>query len=156
MSGIWSQASINKDMAAFIGKYVWDIPATSSGTVTPYFIYRANTTCSWACWCTTTVKMMYIDHNSHIVLWLTMMEGQQSLKLHWQSFSRWGEEHDVFSFSYNGSQYIVYDCLQPVALQITQDTQPTIVGALLTLIFKIGQGGYRSVLCLYRRPEIRL
>jgi predicted secreted protein len=30
-------------MAAFIGRHVWDILATSSGTVTIYFIYRATT-----------------------------------------------------------------------------------------------------------------
>jgi len=34
MSSTSSQASINKDMAACIGKYVWDIPATYSRTVT--------------------------------------------------------------------------------------------------------------------------
>jgi hypothetical protein len=29
---------------------------------------------------------MYIDNNRHIVLWLTMMEGQHSLTLCWRSF----------------------------------------------------------------------
>jgi len=48
MSGAWSQAPIKKDMAAFIGRYVQYILATSSGTVTTYFIYRATTKYSWA------------------------------------------------------------------------------------------------------------
>ena len=48
MSGGWSQASIDKDLAACIGRYVRDIPATSSGTVTTYFIYTATTKYSWA------------------------------------------------------------------------------------------------------------
>jgi len=48
MSGAWSRASIKKDMAAFIGRYVRDILATSSGTVTTYFISRATTEYSWA------------------------------------------------------------------------------------------------------------
>jgi len=63
-------------------------------------------------------------------------------------------EHVAFSFSYKGSQYFVFDCLQPVATQIAQDTQPTIVDAPLKLISKMGQGGYRGLSCLYRQPEI--
>jgi len=77
MSGTWSQASINKNMAAFIGKYEWDILAISSRTVTAYFIYRATTKCSWAFWVTKPVKTTYIDNNDHIPLLLTMMQGQQ-------------------------------------------------------------------------------
>jgi len=100
MTGTWSQAPINKDMAAFIGKFVRDIPATSSETVTTYFIYRATTKGSWAFWRTKTVKTMYIDNNGHLPLWLTMMHGQQLLTLHWCSFSWWGREHVAFSFAY--------------------------------------------------------
>jgi len=48
ISGASSQASITKDMADFIGRYVRDIPATSSVAVTTYFIYRAITKYSWA------------------------------------------------------------------------------------------------------------
>jgi len=48
MSGASSNAPIKKDMAACIGRYVQDILATSSGTVTTYFIYRATTKYSWA------------------------------------------------------------------------------------------------------------
>jgi len=91
---------------------------------------------------------MYIDHNGHIALWLTMMEGQQSLTLHWQTFSRWGRERFTCSFAYKGSQYFVYDYLQPVAPHITQNIQLTIVDALLTLIFKMGQAGYRNLFYL--------
>jgi hypothetical protein len=48
MSGDWPHTSIKKDMAAFIGRYVRHILATSSGTVTTYFIYRATTMYSCA------------------------------------------------------------------------------------------------------------
>jgi len=41
MSGACSQVSINKDMAAFMGRYVRNISATASGTVITHFIYRA-------------------------------------------------------------------------------------------------------------------
>jgi len=88
---------------------------------------------------------MYTENNTNIELWLTMMQGQQSLTLRWRSFSRWGRVHVAFSFSSKGSQYIVYDCLQPGALQITQDTRPTFVEALLTLVSKMAQGGYWSL-----------
>jgi len=70
---------------------------------------------------------MYIDHNSHISLWLGMMEGQESWTLCWHSFSRWGRESFALSFAYKGSQYSVYDNLQPVTPQISQDTWPTFV-----------------------------
>jgi len=91
---------------------------------------------------------MYRDPDGHIALWLTMMEDQQLLMLRWQSFSKWGKEHFTFSFSYKGGQYFVYDCLQPVTPQITQDTRPTIVDALLRLILNMAQGGYRDLFYL--------
>jgi hypothetical protein len=43
MSGALSKVSINNDMAAFIGRSIRNIPATSSGTVTTYIIYTATT-----------------------------------------------------------------------------------------------------------------
>jgi len=104
MSGAWSKASIQKDMAAFIGRYVRDIPATSSGTVTTYFIYRATTKHSWAFYHMMTVKTMYIDNIRHIVLWLTMMKGQQLLTLCWRSFWWWSRKRFTFTFAYNASQ----------------------------------------------------
>jgi len=156
MSGTWSQAYIYKKIAALICKYVWDIPATSSGTVTYYFICIATTKCSWPFWDTKPVKTMYIDNNDYIALWLTMMQGQQSLTLHWRSFSRWGREVVTFSFSYIGGQYFIKDWLQPVATQITQDTRPTIVDSPSMLVFRMGQEGYRNLFFLLRRPEIHL
>jgi len=91
---------------------------------------------------------MYIDHNGHIVQWLSMVEGQQLLTLRWRSFSTWGRECFTFLFAYQGSQYSVYDFIQPVALQINQDTQPTIGDALLMLIFRMGHGKYCNLLSL--------
>jgi hypothetical protein len=43
MSGAGSQEFIKKDMAAFIGRFVWDILCTSSGTVITYFLSIATT-----------------------------------------------------------------------------------------------------------------
>ena len=48
MSGAWSKVSINKDMAAFMGRSMRNIPATSSGTVTTQIIYTATTKYLWA------------------------------------------------------------------------------------------------------------
>ena len=53
-----------------------------------------------------------------------------------------------FLFAYQGSQYSLYDYIQPITLQITQDTPPIIVDTLLTLIVMIRQGGYRNLFCL--------
>jgi hypothetical protein len=91
---------------------------------------------------------MYIDKNSHIALWLTMIQSQQSLTLRWRSFARSGRERFAFSFSSKGGQYFMLDCLQPVAPQITQATRPTIVDTLLTLIIKMGWEGCRNLFYL--------
>ena len=91
---------------------------------------------------------MYIDRNGQMVLWLAMMGGQQSFTLHWRSFLRWGRERFTSSGFYEGGHYFIYDCLQPVTPQITQDTRPTIVDAPLTLICKMGRGGYRNMISI--------
>jgi len=61
---------------------------------------------------------------------------QESLTLHWPSFSCWGREPFTVSFAYQGSEYFVYDYLQPIAHKITQDTWPTISDAPLPLILR--------------------
>jgi hypothetical protein len=43
MSGVRLQASINMEMAALRGRYVQDIPTTSSGTVITHFMYVVTT-----------------------------------------------------------------------------------------------------------------
>jgi len=80
------------------------------------------------------------------------MEDQQSLTLRWRSFSWWGREHFTFSFTNKGSQYFVYDYVQPIAHKITQDTWPRIVDTPLTLIFMMGQGACYYLFCLYEQP----
>ena len=147
MSGTWSQVSIKTDMAAIIGRYVRDIPATSCGTVPTYFIYRATTRYSSAFECKITVKTMYIDYTGHIALWLTMMEGQQSLTLCWRSFWRLGSERCTLTFAYNGSLYSVYHILQPVDPKIPHATWPTTIDVALTLIFLMWQGWHCNLFC---------
>jgi len=106
MSDAGSSTSINMDCWAYIGRWAGDIPATASRTVTTYFIYKATTKCWWAFWCTRIVKIMYMSNNGHIALWLTMMEGEQSLTLHWHSFSWCGQERISVCFDHYGSQYM--------------------------------------------------
>ena len=77
--------------------------------------------------------------------WLPIMRAQISLTLSWRLFSRWGRECVTSSFAYEGSQYLIYDCLQPISTQITQDGSPKIVEAPLTLISRMGQGASLSV-----------
>jgi hypothetical protein len=156
ISATWSQASINRDMVLCIGRYVRDILATSCWTLTPYFIYRATTKYSWCFYCLKTVKRICTDHNRHIVLWLTIIEGEQLLTLHWHLFSRWGRERCTVSLAYQGSQDSIYDYLQTVAPQITQDTRLTIVNIPLTLIFMMAQGGYYNLFCMWRQPKFTL
>ena len=98
---------------------------------------------------------MYMDNNSHIPLYLTILEGQQSLTLCWHSFSWWGREHFTFSFAYKGSQYFIYDFVQPIAHKITQDKWPRIVDPPLTLIFMLGQRACYYLVSLYEQPILR-
>jgi hypothetical protein len=53
--------------------------------------------------------------------------------------SGWGREPDTIFFHLEGSQYLVYEWLQPIATYVTQDAQQKIVDALLKLIFTQGQ-----------------
>jgi len=99
---------------------------------------------------------MYIVNTGHIALQVTIMEGQQLLTLHWRSFSWWGREYFTFSFAYKGSQYFVYDYVQPIVHKITHETWPRIIDAPLTLIFRMGQGPCYFLLCLYVQPILRL
>jgi hypothetical protein len=59
--------------------------------------------------------------------------------LSWRSFSGWGEDDDTIIFDCEGIQYVIYEWLQPIATQVTQDAQLKIVDALLMLIFRMGQ-----------------
>jgi hypothetical protein len=80
---------------------------------------------------------MYIDHNGHIAVSLTRMEGQQLLTLHWCSFSWWGREYLTICFSYKGRQYLIDNYMQPIALNITTNTGQIVVYYPLTLIFML-------------------
>jgi len=84
------------------------------------------------------------------------MEGQQSFTLCWCSFSWSGREHFTFPFAYKGSQYFVYDYVQPIAPQIANDTWPRIVNPPLTLIFMMGQIAFHFLFCQERQPILRV
>jgi len=84
---------------------------------------------------------MYIDYNGHIALWLTIMEGQQSLTLCWCSFWWWCWERFTFTFAYKGSQYSVYDNVKPVTTHITHDTRPTILTLCWLSFWEWGREG---------------
>jgi len=87
---------------------------------------------------------------------LPTIHDQQLLTLRWRTFLRWGREGIAICFAFKGSQWFLYDCLQPVAPHITQDTRPTIVDAPLTLIYKMGQGAFLFLFCLQKQPLIGL
>jgi len=83
---------------------------------------------------------------------LTMKYGQKSLMLHWHIFSKYGRESVAFSFAYKCGLYVIYECLHPIAIQITPAARPQIFDTLLTLIFRMRQGAYFSRFWLWRRP----
>jgi hypothetical protein len=70
------------------------------------------------------------------------MQDQKSLTLHWRSFSEWGRECVTSSFAYKDRLYRIYECLHPIATQITRDARPKIIDSPLTLICRMGQGAF--------------
>jgi len=70
------------------------------------------------------------------------MQAQKSLTLHWRLFSAWGRENVAVVFAIEGSQYMIYGCLQLIATSVTQDANPENIDAPLMLIFRMGQWPY--------------
>jgi len=83
-----------------------------------------------------------------------IIQDQQSLRHCRRLFSWSGSEGIAISFADKCRQSFGYDLLQPISALISQDAWPKLIDALLTLIFKIGQGGYSNQFCLSRRPQI--
>jgi len=51
---------------------------------------------------------------------LPALQDQKLLTLHCRSVSWWGNEHILHCFDWKGSQYVVYELLPDIAIQITQ------------------------------------
>jgi len=88
----------------------------------------------------------------NLLAWrLPNIHDQQSLTLHWHTFSRWGREGITVCLAYEGGQEFVYDSLQPSGGAITHDAGPKLIDALLTLIliYCIVNLGCHRYLCKY-------
>ena len=70
------------------------------------------------------------------------MQNQKSLTIHSHSFAGWGRECVAFVFALKGGQYLINECLQSIATDITQDEKLNISDATLTLILWMGQRQY--------------
>jgi len=92
-----------------------------------------------------TLRMHY---NSLVTDGLGDLQDQKSLTLCWHSFSESGRECIAFSFAYQGSVSIIYECLHTITTQVNHDTRPNIVDDPLTPIFRMGQGACRFLFCL--------
>jgi hypothetical protein len=86
---------------------------------------------------------------------LSKIHDQELLTICWCSLLWWGREIFTFSFANEGSQYYVYDSLQPVAPKVIPDTWPWMVDAPLTLIVMMRQGVFHILFCLWRQPILR-
>jgi len=73
-------------------------------------------------------------NNDQVTFQLPDLQDQKLLTLCRRSFSEWGREGVTLSFAHTGNLYLIYDYLQPIATQITQDATPKIVDTPLTLI----------------------
>jgi len=81
---------------------------------------------------------LVMDSSDRVTFQLQYIHDQKLLTLHWCSFSVWGRERDAIVFDLKGSQYPVYEWLQPIATKVIQDAQPKIVDTPLALIFRMG------------------
>jgi len=81
-----------------------------------------------------------------------MMEGLRLLPLHW--CARIGDSSDPFAyiFAHEGAQSIHNASYWPSLLLISWLTSPSFVDALLTQIFRMGQGVYGDLFSLQRQP----
>ena len=78
---------------------------------------------------------LFMDACDQVPLIIPKMQDPKSLTLRLRSFSWCARERFACFFGNKDGQYYVYDSIWPVTPQITQDTRPTIVDAVLTLIF---------------------
>jgi hypothetical protein len=75
-----------------------------------------------------------------------------SLMLRWYRISKGGSDHTAYHLADNGCKYTEYDNLHQLTTQMTNHAKQTIVDAPMTLIFIMGQRGYRYYLSLSRLP----
>ena len=95
----------------------------------------------------------YIKYCHQATLRLAKMQDQQSLTLHWHSFSGWVMKRVDKVFATEGGQYFMYGCLQLIASRITHDVRTKIVDPPLTLSFRMGQGARSYWFYHYKRPK---
>jgi len=95
---------------------------------------------------------MLMHSNDQISSGLPDLHDQDSLMLRCHVYWEWCGDHVALSFANKASQYRIYEWPQPIATQITNNSKPKIVDAPLTLIFRMGQAAYGSLVCLKSQP----
>jgi len=60
-------------------------------------------------------SILVMDSSDHVTIQLLYLQVWKSLTLHWRSFPQWGREPDTIIFDLEGSQYFVYEWLQPIS-----------------------------------------
>jgi len=107
ISGAWSLTSMNKELAAFIGRYPRHVPKTASWTIITQFIVKAATQCvSFLAY--RIGQTSYTEGNCHTQFRFTMTQDQKLLMLCWHSYGTSGMECVVFSLAYNDVLYYEY------------------------------------------------
>jgi hypothetical protein len=74
----------------------------------------------------------------------------------WHLFSWWASKHFTFSFGFKTTQYFIYNYMQPIALQINQDTGLRFIHTPLTLIVMMWQGAFYIVFGVKLQPILGL
>lgn len=91
-----------------------------------------------------------MNHCNKAALRLLKMHDWKSLALCWYSFSKYGREYATAVFTLQGDQYIMYWCLQSIAIWINQDTKWYCFNAELMVIFRMQQWLCHFLIYIYR------
>jgi len=94
----------------------------------------------------------YINYCHIVTLGVPKIQRQQSLTLQWRTVSACDRECAAIFFNSKESQYFVYEWLQPIATNVTQDGQVKIINAPLTLILRMRQWPCWILFCQERVP----
>jgi len=91
-----------------------------------------------------------MDNSVQYASQTTYLHDQKSLTLRWRSFPAWGCYHIAFSFAYKRGRYVSYGQQRAHRLPINSLTNPKVVEAPLSLIFRMMLLLCRCLFCLLR------
>jgi hypothetical protein len=66
--------------------------------------------------------MFIMECSDQVTLQLPYLQDSKSMMLRCHTIPGWDREHIVTIFDTTGNQYLIHECLQPIATLVTQDS----------------------------------